>query len=160
MLQPFRISIPDDALNDLHARLRAARRPAGVLESGGIPLAAVDELVRTWLDGFDWRAQEAALNELPQFMTEIRGVRLHFVHIRSGRPPLPLLHGWPGPFLGFPPVIRRKINRTVPPRQKPLNAPPNNHRNFHDRALTRFRIVVTSSNPISSLFRARQLRVR
>lgn len=105
MPQPFRIAIPDDAIRDLHTRLQSARRPSGVLNSGGIPLTTVDELVRTWLDDFDWRSQEAALNELPQFTVIIRGVRLHFVHIRSGRPPLLLLHGWPGSFVEFRHVI-------------------------------------------------------
>lgn len=104
-MQPFRIAIPDSALDDLHTRLRAARLPIGVTDSGGLPLAQVEELVRYWLHDFEWRKEEAALNELPQFTTDIRGVRLHFVHVKSGRTPLLLLHGWPGSFVEFRHVV-------------------------------------------------------
>src|SRR5258708_39630963 len=105
MPQPFHLLVSDNDLNDLRARLRAARRPAGVVDSGGLPLAEVDALVRYWLHDFDWRAQEQALNGLPQYQADIRGVRLHFVHVRSGRPPLLLLHGWPGSFVEMRHVI-------------------------------------------------------
>lgn len=105
MPQPFHLLVSDDDLNGLRARLRAARRPAGVVDSGGLPLAEVDALVRYWLHDFDWRAQEQALNRLPQYQADVRDVQLHFVHVRSGRPPLLLLHGWPGSFVEMRHVI-------------------------------------------------------
>ncbi|MBF6170782.1 epoxide hydrolase family protein [Nocardia blacklockiae] len=100
-LQPFRIAVPQPALDDLAARLAAARWPAelpGVGWEYGIPTSYVRELAEYWRDGFDWRRQEEALNAHPQFVTEIDGQRMHFTHVRSAQPdalPLVLVHGWP-----------------------------------------------------------------
>ncbi len=101
---PFHISVPDAALDDLRTRLRNTRFPGEVAGSGwdyGTNLAYLIDLVGYWLDRYDWRAAEAALNAMPQFTAPVRGLTLHFVHARGNGPaPLPLLfsHGWPGSF--------------------------------------------------------------
>ena len=98
---PFRIDIPDAGLEDLHRRLAATRWPdelPGVGWTYGIPTGYVRELAGYWRAGFDWRAQEAERNRYPQFVTEIDGQRMHFLHVRSAEPaalPLVLVHGWP-----------------------------------------------------------------
>jgi pimeloyl-ACP methyl ester carboxylesterase len=100
-IRPFRVEIPQADLDDLHDRLARTRWPhpvAGVGAERGIPLEDVRELAAYWADGFDWRAQEARLNEIPQFTTEFDGQRVHFLHVRSPEPgarPLVLTHGWP-----------------------------------------------------------------
>ncbi|MEV0359987.1 epoxide hydrolase family protein [Nocardia sp. NPDC050697] len=108
-IEEFRIDIPQPDIDDLAARLGATRWPAelpGVGWSYGIPTSYVRELAEYWRGGFDWRAQERALNDIPQFVTEIDGQRVHFAHIRSAVPeatPLVLVHGWP--FADFRAVI-------------------------------------------------------
>jgi hypothetical protein len=98
-IKPFRIDIPQADLDDLHDRLTRTRWPheiAGVGPERGIQLDHVRKLAAYWRDGFDWRAQEAQLNEIPQFTTEIDGQRIHFLHVRSPEPdarPLVLTHG-------------------------------------------------------------------
>jgi hypothetical protein len=93
VLAAFKIAITDDALEDLREWVRANRAPKGVTDSGGVSLSELDALLRYWLEAFDWRAQEAALNALPQFRANIGGVLLHFVHVRaSGRNAMPLLY--------------------------------------------------------------------
>ena len=100
-LTPFRIAIPDTDLEDLNRRLAATRWPEELPSVGwtyGIPTGYVRELAEYWRTGFDWRAQEAAWNRYPQFVTDIDGQRMHFLHIRSAEPgavPLVLVHGWP-----------------------------------------------------------------
>ncbi|MRH90545.1 epoxide hydrolase [Nocardia sp. SYP-A9097] len=107
--EPFRIDIPSAAIDDLNARLAATRWPdelPGVEWSYGIPTGYVRELADYWRTGFDWRTREAALNRFPQFVTEIDGQRMHFLHVRSAQPdalPLVLVHGWP--FQDFTEVI-------------------------------------------------------
>jgi epoxide hydrolase len=104
-IKSFRIDIPQADLDDLNARLANTRWPAelpGVGWERGVPVGYLRELAEYWRTGFDWRAQEAKLNELPQFVTEIDGQNIHFVHVRSANPdalPLLLLHGWPGSFV-------------------------------------------------------------
>jgi hypothetical protein len=99
---PFRIEIPQAEVDDLEARLAATRWPATPAVddwSRGVPVSYLKELAGYWADGYDWRAAEAALNEIPQFTTEINGQRIHFFHQRSASPdalPLILTHGWPG----------------------------------------------------------------
>jgi pimeloyl-ACP methyl ester carboxylesterase len=110
MIDAFRMAIADSEVADLESRLKAARRPTGVTGDGGIALVEVDALVRYWLREFDWRAQEASLNRLPQFVEDISGTRLHFVHARSPQAsamPLLLLHGWPGSFVEMRHIIPR-----------------------------------------------------
>ena len=110
-ITPFRVEIPQADLDDLHRRLLRTRWPdelPGVGWDLGIPLDRVRELAAYWRDTFDWRAQEAALNQYPQFTTEIDGQKIHFLHVRSASPgALPLIptHGWPGSVLEFLDVI-------------------------------------------------------
>jgi epoxide hydrolase len=108
---PFRVDIPQRDLDDLGARLAAARWPGEVAGAGtryGMPLAVIERLVQRWRDGYDWRAAEARLNEFPQFTTTVDGQRIHFIHVRSPEPdavPLLLMHGWPSTVLEFSRVI-------------------------------------------------------
>ncbi len=101
---PFRIAAPDELLDDLQQRLARTRFPGEVAGSGwdyGTNLAYLRELVDYWRDRFDWRAAEASLNAMPQFTAKVRGLDLHFVHVRgTGPAPMPLIfsHGWPGSF--------------------------------------------------------------
>ncbi|WP_375286199.1 epoxide hydrolase family protein [Sphingomonas sp.] len=110
-VQPFRLSIPDSAIEDLYGRLDATRwpEPATVDDwSQGVPLDAARELCRHWREGYDWRRCEAELNQLGQFRTEIDGCGIHFVHVRSPEPhalPLVMTHGWPGSVIEFLDVI-------------------------------------------------------
>jgi hypothetical protein len=103
--------VPDSVLADLEARLALTRLPdagPGKPWEYGTDRAYLEELLAYWRDGFDWRAQERALNELDQFVTTIDGVDVHFVHARSPNPaamPLLLTHGWPGSFVEFVDLI-------------------------------------------------------
>jgi pimeloyl-ACP methyl ester carboxylesterase len=104
---PFRIEVPQDDLDHLHDRLAHARWPGelpGVGWSRGIPLGHLKELAEHWRTGYDWRAWEARLNAHPQFVTEIDGQRVHFLHVRSARPdatPLLITHGFPSSVAEF-----------------------------------------------------------
>jgi Epoxide hydrolase N terminus len=85
-IRPFRINVPDEALVDLRRRLAVTRWPEKETvadESQGVPLATLQELVRYWQTDYDWRKVEARLNALPQFITEIDGLDIHFIHVRS-----------------------------------------------------------------------------
>ncbi|ASF07044.1 epoxide hydrolase [Nocardia brasiliensis NBRC 14402] len=110
-IRPFRIEFPQAELDDLHARLANTRWPGevpGVGWSRGVPVGYLRELAAYWRTEFDWRAEEAMLNELPQFITTVDGQNVHFLHVRSPEPdatPLLLLHGWPGGFTDFLDVI-------------------------------------------------------
>jgi pimeloyl-ACP methyl ester carboxylesterase len=108
---PFRIEIPETDLDDLRQRLRRTRwpEPATVDDwSQGIPLDYTRQLCEYWLEQYDWRAAEARLNRFPQFRTEIDGLDIHFLHVRSpheGALPLVITHGWPGSVVEFGKVI-------------------------------------------------------
>ncbi len=110
-IRPFTLAIPQDQLDDLNRRLDAARWPEKEPVddwSQGTPLAALQELVRYWRQDYDWRKCEARLNALGQFVTEIDGLDIHFLHVRSkheGAKPLILTHGWPGSVIEFMGVI-------------------------------------------------------
>jgi len=110
-ITPFRIEIPEADLDDLQRRLRQTRWPeAEAVDdwSQGTPLAYARALCEYWLDGYDWRTCEASLNAFPQFRTEIDGLDIHFLHVRSphdGAQPLVLTHGWPGSIVEFRKVI-------------------------------------------------------
>ena len=101
-VRPFRIDVPQEALDDLRRRIAATRWPDRETvndRSQGAPLASLRELVRYWGTDYDWRKIEAKLNALPQFITTIDGVDIHFIHVRSRHPnamPLIVTHGWPG----------------------------------------------------------------
>ncbi|OCT16499.1 hypothetical protein A8709_02735 [Paenibacillus pectinilyticus] len=102
---PFQISIEQKVLDNLFSRLKETRWPDRIEGSGwsyGTDDVVLRELVEYWGNGFDWREQERALNELPQFMTTIDGVEIHFIHLRGQGPaakPLLMLHGWPSSFV-------------------------------------------------------------
>jgi pimeloyl-ACP methyl ester carboxylesterase len=110
-VEPFRIAVPQEDLDDLRARLQSARWPAEITRTrpgDGITVEEMRALVDRWCDGFDWRAQESDLNRLPQVVTTVDGQRLHAVHRPSPRPdaqPLVLLHGWPSTFAEFRLVV-------------------------------------------------------
>jgi pimeloyl-ACP methyl ester carboxylesterase len=101
-IRPFRVDIPDEALEDLRRRIAAVRWPSRELvadRSQGVQLATMQELARYWTTDYDWRKAEARLNALPQFTTEIDGVDIHFLHVKSPHEqalPLLMTHGWPG----------------------------------------------------------------
>src|SRR4051812_10725914 len=116
---PFRIEIADDQLDDLRTRLRATRWPeAETVDdwSQGIPLAYVQDLCHYWSDSYDWRAREQSLNRFDQFRTEIDGLGIHFIHVRSPHAdalPLVITHGWPGSVVEFHKVIEPLTNPTA-----------------------------------------------
>jgi pimeloyl-ACP methyl ester carboxylesterase len=101
-IRPFHIDIPDEALDDLRRRIVATQWPEKETvgdESQGVPLATMQKLARYWATEYDWRICEEKLNALPQFVTEIDGLDIHFIHIRSQHEdalPLIVNHGWPG----------------------------------------------------------------
>jgi pimeloyl-ACP methyl ester carboxylesterase len=101
-IRPFRVDMPDEAIADLRRRIAAVRWPSRELvtdRSQGVQLATIQELARYWATDYDWRVCEARLNGLPQFTTEIDGVNIHFIHVKSPQAdalPLIMTHGWPG----------------------------------------------------------------
>ena len=101
-VHPFQVEIPSDALDDLRRRIAATRWPSKELvrdRSQGVQLATIQELARYWSTDYDFGRVEARLNALPQFVTEIDGVDVHFIHVRSEHEnalPLIMTHGWPG----------------------------------------------------------------
>jgi pimeloyl-ACP methyl ester carboxylesterase len=107
----FRIEVPQGTLGDLRARLAGTRWPeAETVDdwSQGVPLSYLRELCRHWAEGYDWRATERRLNLLPQFRTEVDGLGIHLLHLRSPHPdafPVVLTHGWPGSVVEFLKVI-------------------------------------------------------
>jgi pimeloyl-ACP methyl ester carboxylesterase len=111
MPTPFRIEVPDTALEDLRERLHRTRWPEPATTPGweqGVPLDHLRELCAYWADGYDWRRTEARLNVVGQFRTEVDGLGIHFLHARSPHPqalPLVLTHGWPGSVVEFLDVI-------------------------------------------------------
>ena len=100
--RPFHVDISDEALEDLRRRIATTRWPTRELvadRSQGVQLATIQELARYWATDYDWRRCEARLNALPQFKTEIDGVDIHFIHVKSRHEdalPLIMTHGWPG----------------------------------------------------------------
>ena len=110
-IRPFTIETPEADLNDLHDRLARTRWASELPGQGwgrGVPLEYLKELAEYWRTGYDWREHEARLNELPQFVTEIDGARVHFLHIRSAEQdalPLIITHGFPGSVVEFLDII-------------------------------------------------------
>ena len=110
-IAPFRVDVPDAVLEDLRDRLARTRLPNQVEGAGwdqGTELGFLADLLAYWRDGFDWRAAEARINAFDQFVTEVDGQRIHFVHQRSPEPgalPLLISHGWPGSVVEFLDVI-------------------------------------------------------
>ena len=110
-IRPFRADMPDEAIADLRRRIAATRWPSRELvadRSQGVQLATSRELAGYWAADYDWRACEARLNALPQFTTEIDGVDIHFIHVKSPHAdalPLIMTHGWPGSVIELLDVI-------------------------------------------------------
>ena len=101
-IRPFRVNVPETALIDLRQRLALTRLPDAETVadfSQGVPLKTVQQVLRHWQGDYDWRKIEARLNSYPQFITEIDGLDIHFIHVRSRQEnalPLIVTHGWPG----------------------------------------------------------------
>jgi pimeloyl-ACP methyl ester carboxylesterase len=118
-IRPFHVRFPDEALADLHRRLAATRWPDREIvtdQSQGVQLATLKQLVHHWGTDYDWRKIEARLNGLPQFITEIDGVDIHFIHVRSKHDnalPLIVTHGWPGSVIEQLKIIDPLTNPTA-----------------------------------------------
>jgi pimeloyl-ACP methyl ester carboxylesterase len=110
-IRPFQVEFPEEAIDDLRRRIAATRWPTKELvadRSQGVQLATAQALARYWLDEYDWRRCEEKLNALPQFKTEIDGVDVHFIHVRSEHEnalPVIITHGWPGSVIELLEVI-------------------------------------------------------
>lgn len=119
-IQPFKINISPGEIDDLRNRLARTRWPneiPGLGWSRGVPLSYLKELAEYWRTGYDWRKQEARLNEFPQYTTEIDGQTIHFLHVRSHDTkslPLLLIHSWPGSFVEFIEMIDPLTNPGLP----------------------------------------------
>ena len=106
MISPYRIEVPDERLAAIMAKVAAydwSQLPDVGGWKAGVGIADLKRLVAYWRDSYDWRAVEGRLNQLPHFITDIEGERIHFIHVRGdgSKPPVLLLHGWPGSFLEF-----------------------------------------------------------
>lgn len=118
-IRPFRINIPEDALIDLRRRIKATRFPEKETvanSSQGLRLAKFQELARYWGTNYDWRKVEARLNALPQFVTTIDEVDIHFIHVRSKESnalPIIITHGWPGSIIEQLKIIDPLTNPTA-----------------------------------------------
>ena len=101
-IRPFQIEVPEERIEELRRRLAETRWPSMELvddRSQGVQLATMKELVRYWQKDYDWRKAEAKFNALPQFVTTIDGLDIHFIHVRSKHAnalPVIVTHGWPG----------------------------------------------------------------
>jgi pimeloyl-ACP methyl ester carboxylesterase len=110
-VRPFRLAVAEAELDDLRLRLARTRwpdEPEGTGWSRGVPLAVLKEVAEHWRTRYDWRAQEARLNQLPQFLTSVEGQPVHFIHVRSPVPtarPLVVTHGWPGSVLEYTDLV-------------------------------------------------------
>src|SRR5271169_6624842 len=118
-VRPFHVNVPEAELTDLRSRINAAKWPERETvtdDSQGVPLAMMQELARYWAADYDWRKCEAKLNALPQFMTEIDGLDIHFIHVRSDHEnalPLIVTHGWPGSVIEQLKIIEPLTNPTA-----------------------------------------------
>ncbi|MES2194599.1 MAG: epoxide hydrolase family protein [Pseudomonadota bacterium] len=118
-IRPFRVHVPEETLVDLRRRLAATRWPEKETvadDTQGVQLATVQKLVRYWHGDYDWRKVEARLNAVPQFITGIDGLDIHFIHVRSRHPnalPLIVTHGWPGSVIEQLKIVDRLTNPTA-----------------------------------------------
>jgi pimeloyl-ACP methyl ester carboxylesterase len=118
-IRPFQVSVPEAELVELRSRINATKWPERETvtdDSQGVPLATMQELARHWATDYDWRKCEANLNALPQFITEIDGLDIHFIHVRSRHEdalPLIVNHGWPGSIIEQLKIIDPLINPTA-----------------------------------------------
>jgi pimeloyl-ACP methyl ester carboxylesterase len=115
-IRPFHVDIPEEALEDLRRRIAATQWPEKETvadQSQGVPLAMLQKLARHWMTDYDWRIVEARLNALPQFITVIDGLDIHFIHVRSQHQdalPLVVNHGWPGSIIEQLKIIDPLVN--------------------------------------------------
>ena len=115
-IRPFRVNFPDESLAELRRRIAATRWPDKETvsdSSQGVPLATIRELARYWATDYDWRKAEAKLNAFPQFVTNIDGLDIHFIHVRSKNPnalPIIITHGWPGSIIEQLKIIDPLVN--------------------------------------------------
>jgi pimeloyl-ACP methyl ester carboxylesterase len=118
-IRPFTVEIPEAELEDLRARIRATRFPDRETvedDSQGVPLALMQDLARYWAGEYDWRKCEARLNAVPNFITEIDGLDIHFIHVRSKHEdalPIVVCHGWPGSIVEQLKLIGRLTDPTA-----------------------------------------------
>jgi hypothetical protein len=118
-IRPFRINVPEEQIVDLRRRIAATRWPdreTVTNESQGVQLATLQKLARYWQTDHEWRKIEAKLNALPQFITEIDGLDIHFIHVRSKHEnalPLIVTHGWPGSIIEQMKIIDPLTNPTA-----------------------------------------------
>jgi pimeloyl-ACP methyl ester carboxylesterase len=118
-IRPFQVDVPEAELTDLKRRIQATRWPERETvadESQGVQLATIQELARYWTADYDWRKCEKALNALPQYLTEIDGLDIHFIHVRSKHEhalPLIVTHGWPGSILELLKIIEPLTDPTA-----------------------------------------------
>jgi pimeloyl-ACP methyl ester carboxylesterase len=118
-IRPFQVGFPEAELTDLRRRVNATRWPGRETvtdDSQGVPLAMMQELARYWGTDYDWRTCEAKLNALPHFMTEVDGLGIHFIHVRSQHQdalPLIVTHGWPGSVIEQLKIIEPLTNPTA-----------------------------------------------
>lgn len=118
-IRPFRVNMSEEALVNLRRRIRATQWPEKETvtdQSQGLPLATMQELARHWATDYDWRKVEAKLNTLPHFITEIDGLDIHFIHVRSRHEnalPLIVTHGWPGSIIEQLKIIEPLTNPTA-----------------------------------------------
>jgi len=116
-IRPYRIEVSQADVDDLRERLHRTRWGTDLPGQGwsrGVPVDYLKGLAAYWADGYDWRAAEAKLNELPQFVTEVDGQPIHFAHVRSANPnatPLLMTHDWPASFVAFTPVVEKLTDR-------------------------------------------------
>jgi pimeloyl-ACP methyl ester carboxylesterase len=118
-IRPFRVTVPEAELTELRRRINATRLPEKETVtdfSQGVPLATVQKLARYWATEYDWRKVEARLNAVPNFLTEIDGLDIHFIHVRSKHDnalPLLISHGWPGSIIEQLKLIEPLTNPTA-----------------------------------------------
>jgi hypothetical protein len=119
VIRPFRVNVPEEQLADLRRRVLATRWPDQETvndASQGVQLATIEKLARYWATEYDWRKVEARLNALPQFVTEIDGLDIHFIHVRSKHEdalPIIVTHGWPGSIIEQLKIIEPLTNPTA-----------------------------------------------
>src|SRR5262245_963975 len=118
-IRPFRVDIPEEALVDLRNRLAATRLPEKETVSDysqGVPLKTVQQVLDYWKTSYDWRKVEAKLNSYPNFITEIDGLDIHFIHVRSKHEnalPVIVTHGWPGSIVEQLKIVDPLVNPTA-----------------------------------------------
>ena len=123
-IRPFKVGFPEAGLTDLRRRVTATRWPERETvsdDSQGVPLQMMQDLAGYWATDYDWRKCETKLNDLPQFITEIDGLDIHFIHVRSAHEnalPLIVTHGWPGSVIEQLKIIEPLTNPTAQRRTR------------------------------------------